>query len=111
MHLHGRTLARQTAALACSSSFTTGQEACGVQLQNQAIAATLTGMAESRYLTLEEAAAYLRISPRYLRSETLANNVPAARVGKRLLFVVEDLDDYVRARRPGRVDEPPLNTD
>ncbi len=68
-------------------------------------------MAESRYLTLEEAAAYLRISPRYLRSETLANNVTAARVGKRLLFVVEDLDDYVRARRPGRVDEPPPNTE
>lgn len=68
-------------------------------------------MADSRYLTLEEAAAYLRISPRFLRSETGANHVTAARVGKRLLFVVEDLDEYVRARRPGRVDQPPQSTD
>jgi len=83
----------------------------GVQLRSRTITANLTGMADSRYLTLEEAAAYLRISPRFLRSETVANRVTAARVGKRLLFVVEDLDDYVRARRPGRVDEPPQSTD
>ncbi len=83
----------------------------GVPLHGRTITANLTGMADSRYLTLEEAAAYLRISPRFLRSETVANQVTAARVGKRLLFVVEDLDDYVRARRPGRVDDPPSSTD
>lgn len=69
--------------------------------QDQAPGTIAVMAAESRYLTQGEAAAYLRLSVRYLRDETIKGNIDAARIGKRLLYTVEDLDAYVRKHRGG----------
>lgn len=62
---------------------------------------TVRVMPAARYLTLDEAAEYIRVSPRFLRSETSAGRVVGAKVGRRLVYTAEDLDAYVVSRRPG----------
>lgn len=54
---------------------------------------------QQRYLTREEAAAHLRISTRYLDKETAAKRIPSIRLGRRVNYLVEDLDEYARSRR------------
>lgn len=63
---------------------------------------TVARMADRRYLTREEAAAHLRISTRYLGQETAAGRILAVRIGRRVTYLLEDLDEYAERRRgPG----------
>ena len=53
----------------------------------------------SRYLTVEEAAAYLRISEGTLRNWRTAGTAPPAhRAGNRVLFLEDDLDRWIAAQ-------------
>lgn len=48
-------------------------------------------MAESKYLTVKQAAKYLTMSPAWL----FASDVPFVKLGRRRLYRPEDLDAYV----------------
>lgn len=61
---------------------------------------------QQRYLTQKEAAAYLRLSVRWLSAETVAGNIPVVRIGRRVTYLVEDLDEYVRRHRRVGGEEP-----
>jgi hypothetical protein len=50
-----------------------------------------------RTLDLQEAARFLRINPEELRQRAKAGAIPGAKVGRRWIFVEEDLVDYVRS--------------
>ena len=52
-----------------------------------------------RYLTQAEAAEYLRVSVKFLSRETAAGRVAASRLGRRLVYDVVELDEYVRRNR------------
>ena len=54
---------------------------------------------ETRYLTRTEAAEYLRVSDRYLRLETSRGNIAAYKLGRRVLYSVEDLEAYMQRKR------------
>lgn len=47
-------------------------------------------------LTLEEAAALLKLHPEELRRRAKAGRIPAAKIGKRWVLVEEDLVNYIR---------------
>jgi hypothetical protein len=47
-------------------------------------------------LDLEQAASFLKLHPEELRRRAKAGTVPAAKVGKRWVFVQSDLADYLR---------------
>jgi excisionase family DNA binding protein len=49
-------------------------------------------------LTLQQAAALLKIHPTTLQAKARAGEIPGARVGRRWVFVEGDLIDYVRAQ-------------
>jgi hypothetical protein len=48
-------------------------------------------------LNLEQAADFLKLHPEELRSRAKAGIVPAAKIGKRWVFIENDLADYVRS--------------
>ena len=50
-------------------------------------------------LTVLEAAEYLIISERKIRDEIVKRMLGAARIGRRLIIRLRDLDDYVEDRR------------
>ncbi|MEZ0384786.1 helix-turn-helix transcriptional regulator [Mycobacterium sp. pW045] len=55
-------------------------------------------MSEKRYLSTVEAAKYLGVSKNTLRKYVTKGQVPAHRVGERLLkFDTAELDDFVKA--------------
>jgi excisionase family DNA binding protein len=56
-------------------------------------------LVEPRYLTQSEAAEYLRVSVRWLREATSGGEIPAAKVGRKLLYTPADLDAYVDRQR------------
>lgn len=61
---------------------------------------TVARMAEQqRFLTRDEAAAYLRISTRYLDVETAAGRIPAIRLGRRVTYSRDDLEAYAASRK------------
>lgn len=47
--------------------------------------------------TLEQAARFLQLHPEELRRRAKAGGIPAAKVGKRWVFLAEDLAEYVRS--------------
>lgn len=53
----------------------------------------------SPWLTPDEAAAYLRKSPRWMRRAVDERLLPFSRVGRSPVFHVEDLNEYLRSRR------------
>ena len=53
-----------------------------------------------RYLSQAEAATYLRVSVRFMRTETRAGLFTPSKVGRKLLYEQADLDRYVRDHRP-----------
>jgi hypothetical protein len=55
-----------------------------------------------RALNLEDAAAFLKLHPATLRERAAAGLVPAARIGRRWIFLEEDLAVYVRAHYAGQ---------
>ena len=54
-------------------------------------------------LILEEAAQFLHLHPVTLQRMAQRGDVPAAKAGKRWIFVEIDLVDYLRAQYPSRV--------
>ncbi len=54
---------------------------------------------KQRMLNFEEAGAVLGCSPHTLRVWTRRGMVPHFKVGRRILFAVRDLQDFVNARR------------
>ena len=52
-----------------------------------------------RMLTLPEAAAVLRVSPRTIRREVAARRLRCVRIGRRLLFDPSDVSRFVAARK------------
>ena len=53
-----------------------------------------------RYLSQSEAATYLRVSVRFMRTETRHGLFTPSKVGRKLLYEQVDLDRYVRDHRP-----------
>jgi hypothetical protein len=51
-----------------------------------------------RTLDLEEAAAWLKIHPNRLQERAKAGEIPGAKIGKRWVFIEEDLALYVRSK-------------
>ena len=64
-----------------------------------ALAATQQPAATSRYLTNDEAAEYLRLSPRTLEKQRVIGGGPRFRkFGRRVMYAVTDLDAWADAR-------------
>jgi excisionase family DNA binding protein len=53
-----------------------------------------------RALNLKEAAVFLKLHPATLRQRAAAGRIPAARIGRRWVFLEEDLAAYVRKQYP-----------
>ncbi len=70
-------------------------------------ASNLLAMPETRWLTRVEAAQYLRLSERYVALETSRGSIPASKVGRRVLYDVEDLNAYMRSKRMQPGEEVP----
>ena len=49
-------------------------------------------------LTVEEAAAFLKMHPDTLSAQAKAGEVPAAKMGKRWVFVKADLIEHIRSK-------------
>ncbi len=64
-----------------------------------ALTATQQPVAPSRYLTNDEAAEYLRLSPRTLEKQRVIGGGPRFRkFGRRVMYAVADLDAWADAR-------------
>lgn len=60
-----------------------------------------------RYLTNDEAAAYLRLSPRTLEKQRVIGGGPRFRkFGRRVLYAIEDLETWARARTCEMTSDP-----
>ncbi|MBB3836992.1 excisionase family DNA binding protein [Runella defluvii] len=53
----------------------------------------------SKPLTIDEAAAYLRLPKATLYQMTSAREIPHQKLGKRLVFLKEELDDWIASKR------------
>ena len=63
--------------------------------------------ASTRYLTTEEAATFLRISPRTLEKRRVTGGGPRfCKLGGRVVYAVHDLDAWADARRFKDTSEP-----
>jgi len=61
----------------------------------------------ARYLTNEEAAAYLRLSPRTLEKQRVVGGGPRFRkFGRRVLYAIEDLELWANARACEMTSDP-----
>jgi len=61
----------------------------------------------ARYLTNEEAAAYLRLSPRTLEKQRVVGGGPRFRkFGRRVLYAIEDLELWANARACDMTSDP-----
>jgi excisionase family DNA binding protein len=58
-----------------------------------------TANGQSNMLTRDEASTYLRISVRKLDSLVSVGDLPAIRIGSRVLFAREDLDAFIQQQR------------
>jgi excisionase family DNA binding protein len=71
-------------------------------------------MTEQRLFSIEEAAAYLGISPRSVRTFIASSQLPAIRLGRRVLLDKEQLDKWIASqdacRRHCRRSPKPLET-
>ena len=64
------------------------------------------GSSSERLLTVQEAAAYLRLSKSFLDKARLTGTGPAfVRLGRKILYRPQDMDDWVRQRRYGSTSE------
>lgn len=64
----------------------------------------------TRYLTNEEAAAYLRLSPRTLEKQRVLGGGPRFRkFGRRVLYAIEDLEIWAKARVCDMTSDPNYN--
>lgn len=54
-----------------------------------------------RSLNLAEAAAFLKLHPEELRRRALDGRVPAAKIGRRWVFLEDDLAQFVRGQYAG----------
>jgi hypothetical protein len=59
----------------------------------------VNGRAQVRYLTNDEAAAFLRLSPRTLEKQRVIGGGPRFRkFGRRVVYALEDLESWANAR-------------
>ena len=66
-----------------------------------------TAAQPQRYLTNDEAADYLRLSPRTLEKQRVIGNGPKFRkFGRRVMYVVADLDAWAAERSFGSTSDP-----
>jgi excisionase family DNA binding protein len=56
------------------------------------------GAKKMQSLTVEEAANFLKMNAEVLRRKAKAGDIPAKKVGKRWVFILEHLADYVSGR-------------
>ena len=64
----------------------------------------------TRYLTNEEAAAFLRLSPRTLEKQRVLGGGPRFRkFGRRVLYAIEDLEIWANARACEMTSDPNYN--
>jgi excisionase family DNA binding protein len=64
----------------------------------------------TRYLTNEEAAAYLRLSPRTLEKQRVIGGGPRFRkFGRRVLYAIDDLQIWAEARACEMTSDPNYN--
>jgi excisionase family DNA binding protein len=54
-----------------------------------------------KLLSVAEASNYIGISERYLRSLIADRNIPTARIGKRIVFRLVDLDRWIESKLEG----------
>ena len=54
------------------------------------------------FLVIDEAAAFLHMSPETLRRKAKSGEAPAAKLGKNWIFFKEDLIKYVRSKYHGK---------
>ena len=72
-----------------------------------AVAATDTPAQPQRYLTNDEAAEYLRLSPRTLEKQRVIGGGPKFRkFGRRVMYTVADLDAWADARSYEATSDP-----
>ncbi|MHA6859076.1 helix-turn-helix domain-containing protein [Ralstonia pseudosolanacearum] len=72
-----------------------------------AAAATTTPPQPQRYLTNDEAAEYLRLSPRTLEKQRVIGGGPKFRkFGRRVMYAVADLDAWADQRSFGATSDP-----
>ncbi len=65
--------------------------------------ALLLDAAKKRLLSVEEAAQYLGVQRRTIRSWAFQERIPSVHIGRRLLFDQEELDRMIEAcKRPAR---------
>ena len=63
-----------------------------------------------RYLTNDEAAAYLRLSPRTLEKQRVIGGGPRFRkFGRRVLYAIQDLETWANARACEMTSDPNYN--
>jgi excisionase family DNA binding protein len=55
----------------------------------------------TQLLDYDEAAAFSRLSRMSLRRQVDAGNLPVVRIGRRVLFRLEDLEEFITARIEG----------
>ena len=68
---------------------------------------TTNANAPVRYLTNDEAAAFLRLSPRTLEKQRVIGGGPRFRkFGRRVLYAIEDLEAWANARRFEMTSDP-----
>jgi excisionase family DNA binding protein len=64
-----------------------------------------TGRIDKKYLTVKEAANYLRTSDRNLRGLMKQNKVPFYRLEGKILFKISELDDMLEKNKKKSLDE------
>ncbi|WP_428610605.1 helix-turn-helix transcriptional regulator [Sedimenticola sp.] len=74
---------------------------------NTPSSSTKSAVPPSRYLTNDEAAAYLRLSPRTLEKQRVIGGGPRFRkFGRRVMYAVSDLDAWADAGSYGATCDP-----
>jgi excisionase family DNA binding protein len=56
-----------------------------------------------KLLSVAEASLYIGISERYLRSLVADRHIPTARIGKRIVFRLVDLDRWIESKLEGGI--------
>jgi len=57
------------------------------------------GNPNDRYLTAPQAADYLKVSLSWIRKKTASGELPHVKLGSRVVYVRDDLDDFMERRR------------
>ncbi len=67
-------------------------------------------MTERRLFSIEEAAVYLGLSPRSIRTFISASRLQAIRLGRRVLLDKEQLDAWIASQEPAAANPPRIQS-